>query len=102
MSNFTKLCLFVRLFYFIFVHAFLFPFENLCILFLIKMYYYYDDNELMSIIIFNTMFSAQAFSSLLMVLVASLACWTLCALYSLKIATSNQQRHKKPTTPTLV
>ena len=39
MSNFTKLCLFVRLFYFIFVHAFLFPFENLCILFLIKMYY---------------------------------------------------------------
>ena len=39
MSNFTKLCLFVRLFYFIFVHAFLFPFENLCILFLIKNYY---------------------------------------------------------------
>ena len=36
MSNFTKLCLFVRLFYFIFVHAFLFSFENLCILFLIK------------------------------------------------------------------
>ena len=40
MSNFTKLCLFVRLFYFIFVHAFLFPFENLCILFLIKINYY--------------------------------------------------------------
>ena len=41
MSNFTKLCLFVRLFYFIFVHALLFPFENLCILFLIKSYYIY-------------------------------------------------------------
>ena len=39
MSNFTKLCLFVCLFYFNFVHAFLFPFENLCILFLIKIYY---------------------------------------------------------------
>ena len=39
MSNFTKLCLFVCLFYFIFVHAFLFPFENFCILFLIKIYY---------------------------------------------------------------
>ena len=40
MSNFTKLCLFVRLVKFIFVHAFLFPFENLCILFLIKIYYF--------------------------------------------------------------
>ena len=38
MSNFTKLCLFVLLVYFIFVHAFLFPFENICILFLIKIY----------------------------------------------------------------
>ena len=50
MSNFTKLCLFVRLFYFIFVHAFLFPFENLCILFLIKIIY----NRMVSIIALKT------------------------------------------------